>query len=446
MQRSILSSLDSYSGLIPLFVSAGILLAGNGLLGTLMAVRAEQEGFSTLSIGLLGTAHYIGFIAASWLTSPMIKEVGHIRVFSALAAISAAATLALVVFISPLFWLASRVAIGFCFAGLFTVMESWINDGVDNRNRAKALSIYVMVDLFAVTLSQFLLPIVGIGGFQIFSLTAIFFALSLVPVALSNHGAPRPPQGLTFDPGTLWRLSPTAVIGCFAVGLTSASFRLVGPVYASAMQLDVAGVAFFMSAGILGGALFQFPAGMVSDQVDRRYVLIACSILAALAGYTLALLEPGISPNVIYTAAFVFGAGAFPLYSLSVAHANDNLEQGQSVMAAAGLLFFFAIGAAIGPFAGAALMQNFDPASLFIFTSSVHLGLVVLTVLRLAQNPDMPEMRRRFTLLLRTSPTMFGLARRRGSRVFVDPPESQRQILDPEPSLTPDDKSHPDHR
>lgn len=427
--------LASLSRLVPLFISAGILLAGNGLLGTLMAVRGEQEGFSTLVIGLLGTAHYVGFLAASKLSAPMIKEVGHIRVFSALAAISAAATLALVIFVSPWVWLALRVAIGFCFAGLFTVMESWINDGVDNRSRAKALSVYVSVDLASVTLSQFLLPAIGTAGHEIFSLTAILFALSLVPVALSNRSQPQVPQGPTFDPGMLWRLSPTAVLGCFAVGLTNASFRLVGPVYASAMQLDLSGVAFFMSAGILGGALLQFPTGLISDRMDRRYVLVACSLGAALSGYMLALMAPGTDPNLIYVAAFLFGAGAFPLYSLSVAHANDSLEQGQSVMAAAGLLFFFAIGAAIGPFAGAALMNLFQPSALFVFTSSIHLGLVVLTLLRLVQNPGMPEMRRRFTLLLRTSPTMFGLARRRGPKVFVAPPESPQQIRAPEPTL-----------
>ncbi|MGO4837271.1 MFS transporter, partial [Rhizobiaceae sp. 2RAB30] len=115
--------MSSIRPLIPLLIAAGILLGGNGLQGTLIALRGAQEGFTPAIIGIMGTAYFGGFLLGCLAITAIMKSVGHVRSFAALAAIASAGTLMLILVIDPIMWSAIRFATGFCFAGLFTIME-----------------------------------------------------------------------------------------------------------------------------------------------------------------------------------------------------------------------------------------------------------------------------------------------------------------------------------
>ena len=182
----------SLSRIAPLLVAAGILLAGNGIQATLLAVRAELEGFSPAIVGAMGTAYFLGFLFGTAYVNRLINLVGHIRVFASLAAIAAAGTLTLAMCIDAGFWIAMRFVMGLCFSGLFTVVESWLNEAADNSDRGRVLSIYRLVDLGAVAGSQLVLPMIGVSGFEVFSLMAILLCLSLVPISMSRRQAPTP--------------------------------------------------------------------------------------------------------------------------------------------------------------------------------------------------------------------------------------------------------------
>lgn len=400
------------SKLWPLFLAAALLLAGNGLQGTLIALRAQAEGFSTIEVGLMGTAYYLGFLGACRFATGLIREVGHIRVFAALASLAAAAALMHVLAVYSGVWIVLRMLTGFCFAGLFMVMESWINDATPNKHRAQTLSLYATVDMATVTLSQFLIPAVGIDGFQIFALLSIFFGISLVPIALSSRSRPQLPSALKFKLTDIWLVSPIACIGCFAIGLTNSAFRLVGPLYGTQVGLDVSGVAIFMSAGIIGGAVLLYPFGYLSDRFDCRWIMIVASLGACAAGLYLALSQPA-EFNALYAGAFCFGAFALPLYSLSVAHANDRVKTGQHLGISAGLLFFFALGASLGPSVASLVMRLFDAYAFFTFTSTVHGLLAIAAFWRMVRRPHIVlPTRAGFVALLRTSPMFYRLAHR----------------------------------
>ncbi len=399
--------------LIPLLVAVGILLAGNGMQGTLIAVRGSQEGFSTALIGLIGAGYFAGFMAGCFVISPLLRSVGHIRAFSALAAIAASATLLLYMIVDPWAWLILRFILGLCFASLFATIESWINSRVTNANRGKVLSIYRLVDLFAVIGSQFLIPFFGASGFEVFGIMVIMITLSLVPISLADRSNPRAPSEFRFDVGFLWRLSPLACIGCIAIGLTGAAFRIIGPVYAQSLGMSVAAVATFMSAGIFGGTILQYPLGWVSDRFDRRVALIIASAGAVLAGIFLIVLA-GTDANLNYLGIFLFGCFALPLYSLSAAHANDFAQGDNYILISAGMLFFWSVGAISGPVVASALMQFYGPSALFVFTSIVHAALVAVTLWRMTVRPSVPRERKStFVGLLRTSPIMMKLTRRK---------------------------------
>lgn len=398
--------------LSPLLAAAAILLAGNGLQGTLIALRSAHEGFDASLIGLMGTGYYAGFLVSCLLSTGLIRAVGHIRVFAALAAIAASASLTMVIWLDPYTWIFLRFISGFCFAGLFMVIESWLNASVDNANRARTLSIYRIVDLAAVTGSQFLLPVFGAYGFAIFAIAAILTCLSLVPISLMDRSSPKPPDEFKFSIKSIWAISPIACFGCITIGLTNSTFRLMGPIYASDIGFDTTGIATFMSAGIIGGAVLQIPLGWLSDRLDRRWVLIIATLGASAAGFLLSW-AAGTSHSLALTGIFMFGAFALPLYSLSAAHANDHAKPGQYVIVAAGLSFFFSLGAMVGPLIAAQVLKVLGTEYFFTYTSIVHLVFVGVTLWRLTvrATPDM-KAKKRYANLLRTSPVMYKLAHR----------------------------------
>src|SRR6185436_14592224 len=202
--------------LVPLLVTAGILLGGNGLQGTLIALRGAMEGFQASTIGWTGTFYFMGFLLGCLAISHMMRAVGYVRSFSALAAIAAASTLLLVLVIDPVMWTVIRFATGFCFAGLFTIMESWLNAGASNADRARVLALYRIIDIGTVTGAQFMIPVFGAGGFTIFAIMTMMITLSLVPVSLADRSNPVPPEEVGLDLPRVWRISPLACIGCIS--------------------------------------------------------------------------------------------------------------------------------------------------------------------------------------------------------------------------------------
>lgn len=399
--------------LIPLLLAAGILLAGNGLQGTLIAIRGDLEGFSPTLIGLMGTTYYFGFLIGCMYVPRLLQSVGHIRTFAALAAIAASTSLALVLIVEPVTWIVIRFLSGLCFSGLFTSIDSWLNARATNENRGHVLSIYRTIDIFAVTGSQYLLPLFGSDGFSIFAIMAMMICLSLVPVSIADRSSPEAPAALRLDLGLVWRISPLACLAGFTIGLTNSAFRLVGPIYAQEIGFSPSDVATFMSAGILGGAVLQYPLGRISDRIDRRYVLMASTTGAVLSALAITLVA-GTDPTMNFVAIFLFGAFSLPLYSLAAAHANDHAAGGQFVQISAGLLFFFSLGAMMGPAVSAYFVEFGGPSQLFNFISAIHASLIFITIYRISRRAAAPVAGRRgFAVLLRTSLPFHWLARGR---------------------------------
>jgi MFS family permease len=398
--------------LIPLLVAAGFLLGGNGLQGTLIALRGAQEGFSPGVIGFMGTAYFAGFLLGCLAITRIMKAVGHVRSFSALAAVASAGTLMLVLVIDPIMWSGIRFATGFCFAGLFTIMESWLNSGASNDDRARLLAIYRIIDIGSVTGCQFLIPVFGAGGFTIFAIMSIMITLSLVPVSLGDRSNPKPPNDVKLDLARAWHISPLAAIGCIAVGVTNSAFRTLSPVYAEQIGMSVTDVVTFVSVGIVGGAIIQYPLGYLSDRWDRRKVLLVTTACAMMAALALAFLA-GSNTVANFVMVFIFGSFAMPLYSLSAAHANDRADKEEFVLVNAALMLFYSVGAIGGPFVSATVMEQFGPSWLFIFSAFVYAVLILIIFYRMSARP--PASRRgRFIALLRTSTVFARLARRNG--------------------------------
>ncbi|WP_366554758.1 MFS transporter [Aquibaculum sediminis] len=392
-----------------LLVSVALLLLGNGLLGTLLPVRAQLEAFSTPVIGLLGSLYFFGFGFGCVLGPHLIQRVGHIRTFAALAALVVAVPLVHALFPLPYAWAALRIVAGLCLAGLYTVIESWLNQSVDNASRGTVLSVYIVVNLCAMTGGQLLLLLDSPSGPALFSLVAVLMTLAVVPIALTRAAAPVPPVTVRLRLRHLYHLSPVGILGCFTVGMTSGAFWTVAPAYVTALGEGPEAVSTFMAVAVFAGALAQWPLGRLSDQIDRRLVILGACLAAGLAG--IGLFQSAHLPIPLLVLAGFFGAFALSAYALCIAHANDFIAPEDAVEASAGLLLTYAAGAVAGPLLAASAMSWLGPSGLFAATAVAHFLFALFVIHRIRQRAPIPADEREHFVLMepRTSAMVFEL-------------------------------------
>jgi MFS family permease len=276
-----------------LLFGMGLLTLGAGLQATLLGVRATLEGLSTFVTGSVMAAYYAGFVVGSIAAPALVKRVGHIRVFAALTAMAAATILVQGVFVGAWQWGLLRAVSGICFAGIYVVAESWLNDRAEPRSRGVLLATYMVVIYVGLGAGQLLLNLADPRGYELFILIGVLISLAVVPMALTAQRAPEfaLPRRVSFR--ELLVISPLGAIGAVFSGATAGTLFSLGPVYAASSGLGTAAVATFMASSILPAVVLQLPLGRLSDRVDRRNVLIAISVSAALAAAAAARLGPG---------------------------------------------------------------------------------------------------------------------------------------------------------
>jgi len=406
-----------------------ILLTGQGLQNTLLPIRADIEAYSPLAIGGMGSAYFLGFLLGCVLGPYLVRRVGHIRTFAALAATASAAPLMHAVIVEPITWALLRMITGFCFAGLYMVIESWLNERATATTRGGILATYNIVNLTALMGGQAILAFMNPENFAVFAVASILLSIALVPVSLTTTSQPAPIESVRLDVKRLWDVSPVGVSAALAVGLANSAFWTLGPVFAGEQGFDVPGTALFISVVIIGGALLQWPLGRLSDHMDRRQVVLAGFAIAGLAGLYLFLAGSGMlgggmrSHIPILVGGFFFGAFAMPTYAVAVAHLNDRLQENEFVTAAGGLLLVYGVGSMAGPMIAAIVSQVVGIAGIFAYTFAIHLATTTFVAFRIGVvRRGAPEHRMEFVNVVRTSPEGLALDPRAddGSELAAD--------------------------
>jgi MFS family permease len=396
-----------------LFLSVLLLQLSSGGVGPLDVLSGTALGFSAGQIGLLGSAHFLGFFIGCWWAPRLMGSVGHSRAFAAFTATGAIGLLAHMLVIDAYAWALMRVATGLCIAGCYTVIEAWLQAKVDNANRGRTMGTYRMVDTGGSLVAQLMIGVLAPASYVSYNLLALFCCAALLPLTLTRLSQPATGNTPRLRPGIAWRLSPLAVAGVIVAGVSGASFRMVGPLYGAEVGLSADQIGLFLAAYVLGGALAQWPAGWAADRNDRRWVLIWFSVISIVAcGVTTA--SAGLGVVAVFLAALVFGAATFPIYSISAAHAHDWAEDDQRVELSAALMFFYALGAIGAPVITSALIAAYGPAALFVFVAVAHVGLLVFGLIRMRRRPS-AEQRNPYVWIPRTS-FLVGRIFRRGGK------------------------------
>jgi MFS family permease len=379
--------------LLGLLLGFGLMQMGNTLQGTLLSIRGGIESFSPAQIGAVGAGFWLGIVIGSLRGGKLIQSVGHIRAFLALGAIASTAPLLHLLVINPIAWVVARALTGFCFAGLFIVVESWLNSAATDKTRGQILSVYAMTGLLAGIVGQLLLPATDPAGFRPFCLVAIIIALALVPIALTRAVAPaHEGEAARISLRALYQQSPFGLVAAFLCGVTTSAFFTLGPILAQRGGLDTAGVAAFMAFGTLGGFLMAWPVGWLSDRLDRRRVIIGAAITATVTLLAImALLPEEPSRWLVYFCVAIFGGTIVPTYSVVMAHVNDAVGEGEFVAASGGLLITQGVGATAGPLvAGFAMSASEHGLAYTIIATQILMA--VFGVYRSTRRAAPPEM------------------------------------------------------
>ncbi|MCW9012662.1 MAG: MFS transporter [Gammaproteobacteria bacterium] len=372
-----------------LLLAIGILLIGNGLLGTALGIHASMVAFPDTVTGIVMSAFFIGFVIGSYLCPRLISEVGHIRAFSVLAALGTASVIVHGLIVDPWVWWVLRIISGIAMVGLYLVIESWLNILIPKQHRGRIFSIYVTVNLLALGSGQYLILVYGAGELATYALCAIFFVLALIPIAVTRIPQPTQVAVPKLIIRRLMTISPLGVAGALVTGLGNGAFWGLGPLYAHNIGYSETDIALFMSAIIFGGALLQVPIGHQSDRYDRRKVLMFVCLFAALAASGMFIFAE-MSRAGVMLSAIIYGGFSFAVYSLSVAHTNDHIEPAEIMDATRGLLLLNGIGAAIGPVIAGALMQLINAQALMIYFTLVFGLLALFAFIRMGVSAPVP--------------------------------------------------------
>ncbi|HEV7612867.1 MAG TPA: MFS transporter [Steroidobacteraceae bacterium] len=373
----------------PLLLGMGVLMLGAGLQSTLLGLRATLEGFPTAVTGIVMSCYYVGYVVGTIVAPPLLRQLGHIRVFAALAAVASVAILIQGCFVNPWAWGAMRLVSGLCFAGIYVVAESWLNDRASRANRGRLFAMYMLILYVGLGAAQFLLVFSDPQTPAPFMLVSVLISLAMVPIVVSaqqvpNHAVPRKVRLRE-----LYQNSPLGVVAVTMSGLISAIIFSMGPVYARLSGLETTSVATFMAVSILAAVVTQYPIGRLSDRMDRRTVIAGVCTLAMIVAASIVAF-PELPHAAFLALAALFSGFALTLYSLSVSHVNDKLEPAQMVASSSTLLLLNGGAAAIGPLLAGSLITAFGPRAYFATLAALSGALAIYDLWRKSRRRPVP--------------------------------------------------------
>ena len=365
-----------------LFTGLALLLVTAGVYSTLVGIRAELKNLPTLVSGGITTAYYAGFLLGSWYTLRALKQVGHIRVYAALASLLSASVLITGVYDSPLVWIIMRSSTGFCFAGLYVVAESWLNGLASNTFRGRLLAMYNVVTIGAYGAGQLLVFNFDARTLTGFAFAAVVSSLAVIPVAMSEQAAtPQVENNTHITMRELAKIVPTGAGTILLVGLAHGGMLGMAVIFATREGLSVGRVGILIAAINLGGMALTWPISSASDDIDRRIIGVLSTLAVIILGLVMLMQTP--SSWVTTALLFAIGGFSFPLYAVGGAYTNDWVSQEQMGAAASQLVTLYGLGAMIGPLVAAPFLDIIGTQGFAWSIISLHALILLFLIYRI---------------------------------------------------------------
>lgn len=351
--------------LLAVILSVLCIQGGNGILGNLLPLALDAAGHPVGAVGLVVTGHALGFMAGSYFGGALIRELGNTRAFTVLAVLSGLSTVCYAIAIEPWLWATLRALLGFGLAGLFVILESWLNQSVDNVRRGSVMGLYQLAQKVAYTLGQAAIATEG-PPLMFFLIAGVAFAASAVPVATAKGGRPPPPRLTRVSLWTVIRRVPAAAAGCFAAGLINNPIAGMAPIYCTGVGFSQSWAAILVATMQVGSLLSQWPMARFSDRLDRRWVMLGSAATASVTSLAIVLTGANV-PWLLFVLFALWGAASLSTYAICVAQANDRAPRGAAVAISSTLQLLWSIGSVSGPLLGTLAMSRLGPDGLFVY-------------------------------------------------------------------------------
>lgn len=370
-----------------LFLSITFLAIGYGIMITYIGVYLKQAGVSSFSIGLINSAFFLGAIASSIFSQKIISTIGHIRSFASFAALMVIAFLLHSVYLNEFFWGFLRLISGFSFYALLIIVESWLNEKSSNSQRGQILAIYTIIFYLSTALGQLFLTIPKDSEFFVFTVGSVLVLFSLITIAMTKIKEPilKPFEQYSFP--KLYSIVPLALTGSFIGGFFVGSFFTMLPLTILHKFDSTTILSIFMSLTLIGGLVSQWPIGKLSDKYGRRKLIAFCGFFTAFVSL-LFIIVPELN-SYYYILALLLGVTIFAIYPLSLARANDELDENKDMVEISrALLFAYGAGSFIAPIILGIIFTflNYEAIFFIYLTIGFFLGLYSLSRKRVADD------------------------------------------------------------
>ncbi|MGY0400081.1 MAG: MFS transporter [Ostreibacterium sp.] len=394
--------MTTYRSILSLLCSYGVLLIANSLFSTIISIRSKTESFPDAIIGIVLAGYFAGLLLSSFYAVRVVALIGHIRSFALFASFASTVALMHLLWVNPFLWGTFRIISGFCMGGMIVVTEGWLNERADNNNRGSIMSVYMITVYACSGIAQLILMLGSSDGFRLFVFVSILYSLALIPILMTQSKAPITPESHKPNVKRLAQTSPVGVTGSFVVGFINGIFYALSPIFAHSLGLSLRETAIFMALSIMSGMLLQFPLGKFSDKIDRRWVIAFSSVATSVACYVLFRANAN-DIITLYLSGIFYGALAFSVYPICMAHINDVTPDNERTQTSGGVLMFYGIGAVVGPILAGFIMP-FGVHFIYALSGSLALLFGIYTMIRLKVKPRPRQTKHRFKAFSTQSP------------------------------------------
>ena len=378
--------------IVPMIAGTAIMCAGNGLLTTVVGLTLIRGGVDPEAVQPIVTGYPLGFLVGCLTARQLIIRLGHARAFATLVLLEAAASIGFTLSFHAWVWVGLRIVDGFCIAGCFTTVESWVNLNADTRSRGTLIGLYMVSTTLGLSLGQTLLNLAN--GIALFGIAIAVLCLSPLPLALG----PRKSPSMALVPRTIHEpmgmaafllIAPLAILAAAQAGMTNLNFVSVAPIYGAMIGLTPAEAGELIIAFSLGGLFAQPVVGILSDRFDRRALLTGTAGLSATLCFIIAISAK--LPLVLLLLVLVlFGAFTLAIYPLALALAASRVPASLVVSMSSKFLLIYSLGSVVSPALSTRLMQRVAPQAMFGFLGCLIGTVAVCSVIDLMYSARRP--------------------------------------------------------
>ncbi len=388
--------------LAPLITTV-LFILGNGYLTTFISIKMKDFGHSEQTIGVVSSAYYIGLVVGALQITKLIARIGHLRVFTIFVGLFNAVCLLHILSDNVYLWFILRLIAGVALSGFYITVESWLLNCSSCSKRGTTLALYMVALSSAQAFSQLLLQKYNVTSLLPFIIITTFVSLSIIPVAMVRNRKAQDHEPELVSMSILAKVASSSIAICIVSGLFLSVIYSLLPVFFSELTGSPEYTSYLMFITLIGGMTLQYPIGLLSDNFDRRKVILGVSlIIGGLFVFTGFIGQDNLSITSLLVTYFFIGGMSFTFYPIALSMVYDNLRSANVTSVSQNLSIVEGMGAITGPILASIFIYFLGDKGLPIYFSTIAICLIIVLMYRISQKERVSN--NNFMIAVHTTP------------------------------------------